>query len=157
VELVTRERLMVARTSRIVSACSVPTNWLHSLTPEELRDWTVKAVTILTRTRNNIAMTREWSYIAYADSRFVRDRKKFSWAATWPEYSEPRGRLVGSFEGVSLLCLKGLALQPISTAGFVGVIDVDSVSPDISRRQALDADVSDSEYVNDFETPWFRN
>lgn len=60
-----------------------------------------------------------------------------------PEYSERRARLVVSSLGTSILCLKGLSLQTISTPGFVGIIELDNISPDVSRRNALNYDVSE--------------
>jgi hypothetical protein len=44
--------------------------------------------------------------------------------------------------GMSLLSLNGLAIQPASTPGFVGVIDLASEAPDVSRRYLINADIA---------------
>lgn len=65
-----------------------------------------------------------------------------AWPGQIPEYAENNDRLVASFEGVSLLCLRGLTVQTVWTPGFVGVIDLDSAAPDVSRNRAVKADLT---------------
>ena len=66
-----------------------------------------------------------------------------SWTKCRPEFQEGGVRLLAAFEGFTLLSLRGLAIQPIATPGFVGVIDLESATPDVSRHHAISADVSD--------------
>jgi hypothetical protein len=64
------------------------------------------------------------------------------WKVRWPEYVSENTRLIASFASVSILCLRGLAIQPVRTPGFAGVIELNSISTDVSRSRALRADVS---------------
>jgi hypothetical protein len=47
-----------------------------------------------------------------------------------------------SFDNISILCLRGLAVQTISTPGFIGIVELDSVSLEVSRNRTVGADVS---------------
>jgi hypothetical protein len=64
------------------------------------------------------------------------------WPCRRPEYVRGTDRLVASFEGESLLCLRGLAIQPVRTPGFTGVIDLDTATVDASRSRTVNADLS---------------
>ena len=64
------------------------------------------------------------------------------WQLGWPEFSEGNSRLIASFAGVSILCLRGLAIQPISTPGFSGVIELESAETDVSRNRVIGADIT---------------
>jgi len=119
----------------------LPVGWLFKLPVEDFLSWALNAISILVRTRD----APEWSYVSRRLHYSPRSRARQSedtWASNnRPEYSDARARLVASFEGVSLLCLKGLALQHIYTPGFVGVIDLESAIPDVSRQRAVSADI----------------
>ena len=125
---------------------TISPGWLFSVSAEELRAWTLRAVRLLGKVRG----TFQFSHDVYLSPRHIRsayDRTRsesqLPWKSTCPEYVTGKARLIASFEGVALLCLKGLALQQIRTPGFVGVIDIDTATPDASRKHALNADVSD--------------
>jgi hypothetical protein len=66
-----------------------------------------------------------------------------TWVKGWPQFQEGGVRLLAAFEGITLLSLRGLAIQPIATPGFVGVIDLEAGAPDVSRHRAIRGDVSD--------------
>ena len=127
---------------------ALPVGWLFKLSTEDFLLWTLNALSTLTRTRD----VREWSYPRYRYHFSPKDSQKESeeiWSQHRPEYSNGKVRLVACFESTSLLCLKGLALQPISTPGFVGVIDLESAIPDVSRQRAIAADIKAlMEHVN---------
>lgn len=122
--------------------------WLHKLDAAEFHNWILQAIKTLSQNRsirdqsfgldtlwwNHRHSRRGWRRKAGVDS---------SWPDGWPAFQESRARLLASFEGYSLLTLKGLTIQPIVTPGFVGIIDLEFATPDVSRRRAIDADVSD--------------
>jgi hypothetical protein len=66
------------------------------------------------------------------------------WKIKWPEYVIGNTRLIASlspYESVSILCLRGIAVQPIRTPGFMGVIELNSVTTDVGRTRAISADI----------------
>jgi hypothetical protein len=46
------------------------------------------------------------------------------------------------YESISILCLRGLAVQPVTTPGFLGVIELDSITTDAGRSRAISADIN---------------
>jgi hypothetical protein len=125
---------------------TIPPKWLFNLSAADLRAWTLGAARTLSKVRD----TFQFSYDVYLSREMFHfgfgrpnEDQPLPWKSSCPEYVTDRVRLVASFEGVSVLCLKGLALQQIRTPGFVGIIDVDNATPDASRNRALTADVGD--------------
>ena len=128
---------------------TIPAGWLQQLDAEEFYKWTLQAVSILVRHRSGRDRVDrshlEWWHIhrRFREEWAGNTERGTSWAKGWPQFQEGRVRLLASFEGLTLLSLRGLAIQPIPTPGFVGVIDLESATPDVSRRQAINADVTD--------------
>jgi len=114
--------------------------WVFNSPAESFRAWVLDAIQRLQRNRDE-RFSRDHSILYWRRRRPPSGEAQEVWSGEIPEFRDSSTRIVASFEGMSLLCLKGLALQPISTPGFVGVIDLDSAVPDVSRRQALHADV----------------
>ena len=112
----------------------IPPDWLFSLDAQEFRKWVLQALNLISTQRDGI--------VGFSRGRWHSSRwggKQDDWGPELPEYADGSVRLVASFDGVSLLCIKGLALQVIRTPGFVGVIDLDSAEPDVSRTRAVRA------------------
>lgn len=135
---------MLAHPLKIISQ-GEPTNlepgWLLRMEVQEFHNWVAKALSTLMSRRNGseIAIGREYLYDRYMRryrSESLDDIRKF-WPGDVPEFSEKNARLVASPVGQSLLCLRGITLQSISTPGFVGVINSEDVVPDASRSKAL--------------------
>jgi hypothetical protein len=128
-------------------ATTYPTRWLHQLDSGGFYSWVRQAAFVLDRNRRgrDEMMSREqWMQMwRHMRMRWEDTEDSVRWVNGWPEYQEKHVRLLASFEGVTVLCLRGLAIQLIRTPGFVGVIDLESGTPDVSRREALNADVSD--------------
>lgn len=125
---------------------TISPGWIFKLSADDFRIWTLGAVRSLAKVRDSF----QYSHSYYLQNRAARylhrmysQEKDLPWRSTCPEFVADRTRLIASFEGSSLLCLKGLALQSISTPGFVGIIDIDTATTDASRKQALNADVSE--------------
>ncbi len=121
---------------------SIPAGWLQELNADEFLKWTLNAVSKLQRNRAG----RTWDDRRLPRSMFFRygmTEEPTTWPTGWPEYQNAHVRLLASFHNYSLLCLRGLAIQPIATPGFVGVIDLESATPDVSRKQILNKDVTD--------------
>ena len=125
----------------------VPVGWLLGLDSDEFHQWTVRAVAALLRNRAGTDrenddpdswLLRRWLRPLWGGREFSR----FTWVEAWPQFTERGVRLLAGLEGVTLLSLRGLAVQPITTPGFVGVIDLEVGTPDVSRRRAINADVS---------------
>jgi hypothetical protein len=125
----------------------VAVDWFRSLSSSDFRKWTLGAAQTLTRTRSPKSIPlRDFERIFV-----LRGLRSFYqkpddpwdiWTEKCPEYVTPEARLVASFEGTSLLCLRGLAIQSVSTPGFVGLINLDSAVTDASRRQIITGDIS---------------
>lgn len=65
------------------------------------------------------------------------------WGDSPAEYITDQVRLVAGTESASIICLKGLSLQVVHTPGFTGIIELNDITPDVSRRNALNIDLSD--------------
>jgi hypothetical protein len=128
---------------------SLAPGWLDALDAQGFHKWILHAIEVLARNRfGRQRKGRDLEGVEYV----LRERTRWlygrgagaetSWTEGWPEYREEGVRLVASFEGVTLLSLRGLAVQAIGTPGFVGVIDLPSASPDVSRRMIRGADVT---------------
>lgn len=128
---------------------TIQKGWLQQLDTDEFYKWTLRAINILARNKSSRDTKKSRDY----ERLFLEGRLHYgleprmdhsqSWTKVRPHFLEDRVRLVASFGGYTLLSLRGLAIQPISTPGFVGVIDLESATPDVSRRRAIDADVTD--------------
>jgi hypothetical protein len=120
---------------------SFPKGWLGELPLEEFRKWVEKAVDIL---GGRTMPAGEFSNFILMDGhiRRLRARDDMAWPDVTPEYVDGNTRLVGSFFGTSVLCLRGLAVQTISTPGFFGVVELDTVGLEVNRNRTVSADVS---------------
>jgi hypothetical protein len=116
---------------------TIAEGWLQHLNVTDFYQWTLQALSIISRNRSD----RE--RIIYRQNllplRFLDEKM---WPKVCPEYQTKNIRLLASGEGTSLLCSGGLAIQPIRTPGFIGVIDIDSLTLDVSRREAINTDVT---------------
>lgn len=118
--------------------------WVNELSSPDFRRWVIETVQLLMRSRDRVSFDLERQlHRVYALGRGTEKDMVSKWTIDWPEYRDRDSRFVASFEGVTILCLKGLTLQSVSTPGFVGIVNLDSVTPDASRRHALDADLTD--------------
>jgi hypothetical protein len=127
---------------------SIPAGWLLRLNADEFYDWIVPSVTTLLRNRAGSGREAHdpdlWHFRRHLRSMWGAGTDKGRpWLDGWPEYQETGVRLLAGFDGVTVLSLRGLAVQPIATPGFVGVIDLESGTPDVSRRQVIRGDVTD--------------
>lgn len=128
-------------------ASNIPPNWALQLKREEFTEWAVEAQ-ILIREVTSGSRKEDHREVLYRRMLYVGYRRtttdeKDTWPLGAPEYIEPNVRLVADRRGQSLLCLRGFALQPISTPGFVGIINSNSVTPDAARERGLDFDSSE--------------
>jgi hypothetical protein len=124
-----------------------PSGWARRLDAENFYAWVRGAALVLDRNRrghDRAMIPDEWMIMwRHAGMRWGKTEDTDRWVKGWPEYQDAHVRLLASFEGMSVLCLRGLAIQLIRTPGFVGLIDLESGTPDVSRREALNADVSE--------------
>lgn len=127
----------------------IQAGWLLHLGADEFYAWIVQAVSTLLRNRadseREAARDPEFWHLRRV-SRSGRELGRDTgtpWIQSWPQYQEEGVRLLAAFEGVTLLSLRGLAIQHIATPGFVGVIDLPIGSPDVSRRRVMRGDVTD--------------
>ena len=123
---------------------TIPVGWINDLSPQDFVSWTFNAIGEFEKkegVRVNTYMHMRMTELAYR--RLHGRGTGEEWLKNWPEYREDRIRLIASFGNTSLLCLKGFAIQPINTPGFIGVINLNSFTPDASRQRALDVDVSE--------------
>lgn len=109
-------------------------DWLFKMKPLEFKDQIFQIINDLNgnRGQNSYYTDRQKSSHSFDDI----------WMDEPPEYKAERIRLIVSSAGTSVLCLKGLSLQIIQTPGFTGIIELDHVAPDVSRRRALGVDYS---------------
>ncbi|MCP1510050.1 hypothetical protein J2Y83_000177 [Pseudomonas marginalis] len=107
--------------------------WLFKLDPESFKK------TILQITAD---LGRHNSEAYYPHRRHTSSQLNDIWESSPPEYVSEKARLVAGAEGICVICLKGLSLQVAYTPGFIGIVELDDVTPDVSRRQALDIDLS---------------
>ena len=125
---------------------SIEEGWVRGTPASEFFRWTLQAVATLSRTgagRSGVDEDPRLWHALGAPRRWLGNHQAEElWLREWPEFQEAGARLVASFRGISILCVRGLAIQPISTPGFVGVIDIESAIPDVSRREVADADVA---------------
>lgn len=128
----------------------LPMGWLNNLETDDFYTWVNDALRLM-RKRNFPRVSDGedvWSeqihthYISRRYSWFHRQHDSSSWSHKRPEYVKNSTRLLASFIGTSLLCLRGLAVQPVPTPGFLGVIDLDAAAVDVSRSRAANADIS---------------
>jgi hypothetical protein len=121
------------------SAVTLPPRWAMALNQLEFRRWVMDTVGRITPERQ----TFRGAYLsrgAYSGEELTAEEDAKTWPAGVPEFSEPGTRLIASSMGVSILSLKGFALQPLATPGFCGLIDASDVTPDASRSHGLDFD-----------------
>jgi hypothetical protein len=119
---------------------TIPENWLLGQSQDFLRQWVLKTSTVLDGDERNPSADD------YRRNYYMRRSAKDGiepsmWVCGAPEYSENGVRLVADRGGISILCLKGFALQAVRTPGFIGVINCDNVIPDASRTKAVDSDI----------------
>jgi hypothetical protein len=120
-------------------------SWLLSVSVEELRNWAMETSQTLLRADRN-GEDREdrediHSYRLMLNYRGGSGKFEPFWITDAPEYTEPGVRLVADRSGVSILCLRGFALQSVRTPGFTGVINSETVTPDASRRRGIDVEL----------------
>lgn len=116
-------------------------SWLLSTSVEELRNWAVETCQILERAdRNGEDLEDIRDYHLWIHHRNGARDSELLWITDAPEYTEPGVRLVADRSSVSILCLRGFALQPLHTEGFTGVINSETITPDASRRRGIDVD-----------------
>jgi hypothetical protein len=121
--------------------------WIGKLSCEELELWATEASRELD-IRGNASLRgdalRGSSYSLYELDHFVFTRagfrarrhsgetEQYPWRTDWPEFTLGRTRLVASFRGISILSLRGLAVQSINTPGCSGIIEIDALETDVS-------------------------
>jgi hypothetical protein len=125
---------------------TLQSGWISAISCEALREWCRKAARILTqrtdlRSRDDsdflfLMMPKRHLFLHYGSE------TSNPWKAGWPQYVNGKTRLIASFDGLSILSLRGLAIETISTPGFAGIIELDSITTDVSRSRALNADVT---------------
>ncbi len=110
--------------------------WWRSLDAKTFASWVVHAVWFLqAKSRSSERVEREAE---------LQKEKLSEWDKEIPEWRIDKCRVLASPRtGMSILCSKGLALMPVPTPGFTGIFDSDDVTPDTSRRRALDFNVED--------------
>lgn len=122
--------------------------WLKTLSADDFVKWIEEALEVL-RTRispradsGHFSLRRVRVKFLSSQYSFSSSDKEIEWPCGVPEYHRDNNRLVVSFAGTSLLCLRGLTVQSVGTPGFAGVIDLDSAVLDVSRNRANSADIS---------------
>jgi hypothetical protein len=116
--------------------------WLQKLAAKDFDDWVSNAIRTL---RGNAVGSREISVVRYLYSDDILWRapdEKVNWAKGAPQYVEGNTRLVCSFEGTSILCARGLAVQSIKTPGFRGVVELDDLKLSVNRSRTVNADIT---------------
>jgi hypothetical protein len=120
-------------------------DWLNKFSCEQFSEWMSQALNILnsrhdvrSRSVRNFELLNPHLYYRYSS----RDDHKNPWVAGWPEYRNDKTRLIASDANTSILCMRGLAVQPVRTPGFTGVIEIDSATIDVSRSFVSDKDLS---------------
>jgi len=118
--------------------------WLKRLDIDAFELWVMKALeTIRSRNKPKGELADEDIAVLSLGPYSSRNvNKKSLWRAGRPEYNGEVGRLIASFGGWSLLSLRGLAVQPVSTPGFVGVVELDSAALEVSRNRTVNADIT---------------
>jgi hypothetical protein len=125
----------------LISASLEPT-WLLSASVEELRNWAMETSQTLQRAdRNGEDREDSRNYRLMMRYRGESGKSEPFWITDAPEYTELGVRLVADKSGLSILCLRGFALQSVRTPGFTGVINSETVTPDASRRRGIDVEL----------------
>ncbi len=128
-----------------------PAGWLLQLISKEFQRWVSKSIQVMrsqNASRRGYARgaTPEYDQPVYLSDLFLSGvsskQEETPWPRYEPEYVKGNDRLIASFEGGSLLCLRELAIQPVHTPGFTGIIDLDTAVVDTSRRRTVNADLS---------------
>lgn len=128
---------------------TIQAGWIQDMGADAFHKWTLQAIQVLARNRSGrhrddgdfdgverfVRMPWRWRRAHHAGP-------EVAWTEGWPEFREEGVRLLAAFEGVTLLSLRGLAVQTLATPGFVGIIDLQTALPDVSRRNLLRADIS---------------
>lgn len=125
----------------------IPVGWLKDLAVEEFRTWTFEAVHAMQS--RNLARTYEelpWRSVMRVPmfwyGRRGDETEETLWPCGTPEYRQGNDRLIASFRGVGLFCLRGLTIQSVPMPGFLGVIELDSAALDVSRSRTVRADLT---------------
>lgn len=122
---------------------TIAPKWVLQLNNFEFKKWTRDSSVELNRNTSalNLSKRDKFHYYNYRYS----EQKEYSpelelkqWPAGTPEYCEDGVRLLADSIGQSVLCLRGFSLEVISTPGFTGVINSDSITPDAARGRSLD-------------------
>ena len=117
-------------------------SWLLSASVDELRNWALEASQVLQRAdRSGEDREDGRNYRLLLRHRAKSGESEPFWITDAPEYTEPGVRLVADKTGLSILCLRGFALQSVHTPGFTGVINSETVTPDASRRRGIDVEL----------------
>jgi hypothetical protein len=121
--------------------------WVKTLPSDRFQQWLDRAILTLDQRSHRAAelsmpMTLE-SYIALERHQHTHARRSaFVWPKGTPEFISGNTRLMASFQGISILCVRGLAVQTIRTPGFSGIIELDSMALEVSRNRTVTADIS---------------
>lgn len=117
-------------------------SWLLYASVEELRNWATETSLALQRAdRSGEDREDTRNYRLMLHYRRESGKSEPFWITDAPEYTEPGVRLVADRTGLSILCLRGFALQSVRTPGFTGVINSETVTPDASRRRGIDVEL----------------
>jgi len=117
-------------------------SWLLSASVDELRNWALEASQVLQLADRSGEDRKDGrNYRLLLRHRAKSGESQPFWITDAPEYTEPGVRLVADKTGLSILCLRGFALQSVHTPGFTGVINSETVTPDASRRRGIDFDL----------------
>jgi hypothetical protein len=122
-------------------------NWLMSLGEKEFLEWVGQVFSYEGRLKptadrdHGLRFSAAMRYTRLITTEDIDSTDK--WLAGRPCYQTKDVRLYASDRhNGSLHCLKGLAVKPIYTPGFTGVINLVEGTPDVSRRDVADANVS---------------
>lgn len=126
-----------------MGAITLEPSWLLSASVEELRNWAMETSQTLQRADRNGEDQVDGRYFRVMPRyRGPHGKLESFWITDPPEYTEPGVRLVADRSGLSILCLRGFALQSVDTPGFTGVINSETVTPDASRRRGIDVELA---------------
>jgi hypothetical protein len=116
---------------------TVDPRWVMQLSVIDLKKWVRQASADLFKREPTDWIT--WSrWNNYGTAELTEKSENETWPLGAPEFRNENVRLVADQSGLSILCLKGFALQMIRTPGFTGVINATDVTPDASRKEGLD-------------------
>ncbi len=119
--------------------------WVLQLDCLALKKWVIESHSILSQNRSKSRRLnhRNYIYVGHSFSEATEQTAELElkvWPAGTPEYCEDGVRLIADVSGQSVLCLRGFALEIVSTPGFTGVINSTSTTPDAARKQSVDFD-----------------